>query len=102
MSLAENFEAALKNGREYLESCVADGNTVILRKERAPVQDSGIDYRYSADNDFARVFLMKADPGVSGLAQTLLVNEILNQVRENGCRVVPSIQEHRIRITPSR
>ncbi len=85
---ANGFERALREGRETLMAFLQQGDSITLKIEEAPSGiNSALPYRYDSTDTLSLRFLLRADPNVSGLAEALVVDQILTQVKSEGYTV---------------
>ena len=49
--------------------------------------DSAVSYRYTRKNDLTKTFLHNGDPGITGLASSLVVDQVISQLENEGYAV---------------
>ena len=97
-----NFERALRLGKQCLVEFLEQGAEITLKidKERADKIHSMVPYRYDATDSLSERFLCAADPDLTGLAEVLVVDQILKQVQGEGYNVYRSHKDVVIRKAP--
>ncbi len=77
---------ALAAAKKRILHLLDEGHEIILEKEteQATRIKSPLPYRYKATSQVAEIFLHTADPHLTGLAETLIVDQVLNQLTDEG------------------